>query len=73
MEVSRQLAVQAHGEIDTCYIDFIYTYKHSIHQECSMGRKVLVTTNGPNDASFAVGYIEDSITETILDQAGMDA
>ena len=72
VEVIRQIAVQAHGPEDTLYIDFIFKYKRSVHHRCTLGRKVMVVTNAPEEASFSVGYIEDSLTDLVLDQAGID-
>ena len=73
MEVTRQLAVQAHGEADTAYIDFIFRYKRTpVHTTCYCDNRVTVAINAPEDASFSVGYIEDNITDVILEQAGID-
>jgi hypothetical protein len=72
VEVIRRVAVQAHGQEDTLYIDFIYNYKRIPHESCTLERKVIVATNAPNGASFSVGYVEDTVTELVLDQAGID-
>ena len=72
VEVIRRIAVQAHGPEDTLYIDFIFNYKRSTHEKCTLGRKVMVATNAPDGASFSVGYIEDAVTDLVLDQAGID-
>jgi len=74
VEVSRRIAVQGHGESDTLYVDFIFRYDRMPgHTNCAQGMKVIIATNSPDNASFSVGYIEDSITNVVLDQAGIDS
>jgi hypothetical protein len=54
------------------YVDVIFKYKRTAHEHCAVERKVIIVTNAPDNASFSVGYIEDSITDVILDQTGVE-
>ena len=50
-------------------ISFTFKYDTSMHTVCPFGTSATVTLNGAEEADNLLGYIEDSIIDTIMGEA----